>query len=741
VRLDPRAVNVAGATGAPIAADLRVRVRLRGLVQGVGFRPFVAAIARQHHIGGWVCNDSEGVLLEAEGAQLHAFLDALAAGPPGARVDSIDIEPRPREGSAAFRIAPSPTTGHPLPSLGADLAPCRACLGELFDPTSRRWRYALLSCASCGPRDSIALGLPWDRARTTLAAFGLCAACDAEFHDPADRRFHAQSIACPACGPVVDADFVAAAAALTAGGIVALKAIGGYQLLCLASDPAAVAALRRRKGRGDKPFAVLVRNLASAEAWVELDDAARESLSSPRRPIVLARARRSLEGVAPGLDQLGVMLPSNPLHWLLLHALAGQPSGTRWLDEPELSVLVATSANPAGEPLWGDESHDRLRTLAHVVLGHGRPIAQLSDDSVLQVAEGAPRLVRRARGFAPESVLLPGHGILALGAERKGTVSLLHHGHLCTSPHLGDLDDMRTLGRFREAIDRFCRMYGAQPTLVAHDLHPDFLSTRHAESLGVPTLGVQHHHAHVAAVLAEHGRRGPALGIVLDGYGYGEDGAAWGGELLEVDGATCRRVGHLAPLPMPGGDVAAHEPWRMAVAVLYRLGRREEVVRRWGEPGARVWALCERGQAPLTTSAGRAFDAAAALAGLGGRATYEGELALRLQAHVRQPRAMQVPIAPVLDLLPLFAAFGDTPEVSAAADLFHGSLARALVAWAGYSQLETVVLGGGCFANPILTALLADGLRAAGREPLLARRFPSNDGAISVGQAAIASWS
>ncbi len=761
MRVDPRALTLEPAvpaaqpsTDAPLsvaqpptapAPPRRTRIRVRGLVQGVGFRPMVVALASRLGLYGWVRNDDEGLVVEVEGAATEAFLTALRVGPPGARVDTVDVEELPLEGATEFVIAPSrviaPSNSDVarLPSLGADVAPCAACLDELFDPHGRRYLYPLLSCASCGPRDSIALALPWDRSRTSLAGFPLCAACDAEYRDPADRRFHAQSIACPACGPAVDASFDAAVATLNSGAIVALKAVGGYQLVCRADDPAAVAELRRRKGRGDKPFAVMVRNIASAESVVSIDDVGSAALLSPRRPILLAPARRTFSGVAPGLDHLGVMLPSSPLHWLLFHALAGRPAGAAWREDADSTALVVTSANPAGEPLWGDAERGRVPELAALVLTHARPIAYPADDSVIHVVDGAARLLRRARGWTPESIPMEGDGILALGAERKSTVSLVHRGHLCTSPHLGDLDDPGTLDRFRAAIDRLCDTLGATPQLVVHDLHPDFLSTRHAESLGLPTLAVQHHHAHVMAVLAEHQRRGPVCGLVLDGYGYGADGGAWGGELLAVDGARCARIGHLADLPMPGGDAAAREPWRMAVAVLFQLGRRDEALRRWGEPAARVWALCERGLAPPTSSAGRAFDAAAALVGLGDRATYEGELAMRLQARVRRPRAMDLPVEPVLDLLTLYEAIAGL-DAADAADLFHGTLARALVRWVGNSEASTVVLAGGCFSNPVLSSLVVEGLRAAGREPLLARQFPPNDGAISVGQAAIAAW-
>lgn len=738
VRLDPRPLRL----DRPPSEDRplrRVRVRVRGLVQGVGFRPMAVALASRLGLSGWVCNDDDGLVVEAEGADLETFVAALRVGPAGARIDAVSVEPLPTEGSTRFLIAPNRTDVAPLPSLGADVAPCAACLDELFDPDGRRYLYPLLSCANCGPRDSIALGLPWDRSQTTLAGFPACAACDAEYHDPTDRRFHAQSIACPACGPAVDASFDAAVTVLGRGGIVGLKAVGGYQLVCRADDPTAVAELRRRKGRGDKPFAVMVRNIASAELLVRLDDIGRTALTSPRRPILLAPAPRGFPGVSPGLGQLGVMLPSNPLHWLLLHALAGRPTGTTWLAEADPSALVVTSANPAGDPLWGDAERARLPELADLVLAHARPISRKSDDSVAHVVDGAARVLRRARGWTPESIAMEGDGILALGAERKSTVSLLHRGQLCTSAHLGDLDDPGTLDGFRAAIDRLCGILRAQPRLVVHDLHPDFFSTQHAESLGLPTLAVQHHHAHVMAVLAEHQRRGPAVGLVLDGYGYGTDGGAWGGELLEVDGPRCVRIGHLAELPMPGGDAAAREPWRMAVAVLFTLGRRDEAIRRWGEPAARVWALCERGLAPPTSSAGRAFDAAAALVGLGDRSSFEGELAMRLQAHVRRPRAMELPVDPVLDLSPLYAAISGL-EASEAADLFHGTLARALVHWASYSGASTVVLAGGCFANPVLSSLVMRGLRSAGRAPLLARQFPPNDGAISVGQAAIAAY-
>ena len=732
----------------------RARVRVRGLVQGVGFRPFVYGLARRLELSGWVLNDADGVLLEAEGPDLAPFLRALAdEAPPLARVDSIEpLAIAPRGASGAFAILESAHGGRATTGVTADAAVCRACLEELFDPHDRRYLYPFLNCTHCGPRHTITRRVPYDRPHTSMAAFPLCSACEREYRDPGDRRFHAQPVACPACGPRLSMAVADVVLHLRRGEIVALKGLGGYHLVCDARNADAVAELRRRKDRDGKPFAVMPLNVASAERLAILDAPERTLLSGVRRPIVVCRARpeAGLAGsIAPELGALGLMLPYTPLHWLLFFEAAGRPRGTAWLDQPSDVVFVMTSANPGGEPLVkdDDEAEARLGGIADVIVSHNRPIVVRSDDSVARVIDGAPRLLRRARGYAPEEVRLPvdADGVLAVGAHQKNTVCLVRGDRAYVSQHLGDLDDVKTYAFFKETIAYLTDVLEVTPTLVAHDLHPDFLSTRWALESGLPTYAVQHHHAHVAAVLAEHGVTGPALGLALDGFGLGLDGGAWGGELLFVHGARFERAGQLRELPLPGLDRAAREPWRMGVAALHEMGLGDEAVQRWGDPARRILAMLGAGIAcPTTSSAGRWFDAAAALLGVRNRVTYEGEAPMILEGLVRTPRVLEGAYrieGGVLDVLPLLRALrGLSPGDGA--DAFHGTFAHALAEWAlaeaAARDVSTIALAGGCFANRPLAEGVAGRLRAAGVRPLLSRALPTNDGGLSVGQAFIA---
>ena len=731
----------------------RARVRVRGLVQGVGFRPFVYGLAHRLDVSGWVLNDADGVLLEAEGPDLGPFLRALAdEAPPLARVDSIERQSIAPRGVSEFTILESTHGGRAHTGVTADAAVCRACLEELFDPRDRRYLYPFLNCTHCGPRHTITLRVPYDRPNTSMASFPLCLACAREYRDPRDRRFHAQPVACPACGPRLSMPVSEIVAHIRRGQIVALKALGGYQLVCDATNATAVSELRTRKDRDGKPFAVMPLNVASAERLAVLDGEERALLAGVRRPIVVCRARTETglaAGVAPELGALGLMLPYTPLHWLLFFEAAGRPTGTAWLEEASDLVFVMTSANPGGEPLLKDdeEAEDGLAEIADVIVSHNRPIVVRSDDSVARVIDGAPRLLRRARGYAPEEIRLPvdADGVLAVGAHQKNTVCLVRGDRAYVSQHLGDLDDAKTYAFFKETIAYLSRTLEVTPRLVAHDLHPDFLSTRWALESGLPTYAVQHHHAHVAAVLAEHRRSGPAVGLALDGFGLGDDGGAWGGELLFVDGARFERAGHLRQLRLPGTDRAAREPWRMGVAALAEMGLRDEAVMRWGDRAKAILSLIDADVAcPWTSSAGRWFDAAAALLGIRERVSYEGEAPMILEGLVRAPRVLEdayVIDEGELDLLPLLRAIRGLGKADGA-DAFHGTFAHALADWAGVEAgvrgVSTVVLAGGCFANRVLAEGVASRLRAAGLEPLLSRALPTNDGGLSVGQVLIA---
>lgn len=776
-------------------------IRIRGVVQGVGFRPFVWRLAHELGLAGWVRNDGGGVEVRAEGsaarlAELAARLRSEA--PPLARVDALEVS------EAETTVAPAQRGFVILDSrddavataIGPDTAPCAACLGELFDPGNRRWRHAFINCTQCGPRYGVTRRLPYDRAQTSLAAFAPCAACAGEYGDPRDRRFHAEGNCCPQCGPrlalcdgqgraLAVADPLAAALArLRRGEIVAIKGVGGFQLLCDARNADAVARLRAAKGRDAKPFAVLLANVAAARAFVAVDDAAAALLEGPARPIVLLDKRApadcdaALPGVAPGLAWLGVLLPATPLHWLLFHEAAGRPAGSAWLAEALPLALVCTSANPGGEPLLSDNAQAvaALGDRVDAWLLHDRDIVARSDDSVLRASaeggEGAAHFIRRARGWVPQAIQLAhngpswpgGPGVLAFGGHFKNTLCITRGAEAFVSTHVGALDNAATCAFQDETLERMLDLLAMPPSsiaLVVRDLHPDYHSSRRAAEFaaahGLPLLDVQHHHAHIAAVLAEHGAAaefGPVIGLALDGVGRGVDGGAWGGELLRVDGARCERIAGLRPLPLPGGDRAAREPWRMAAAALHDLDRGAEIVTRFAaQPGAATIArmLAQGVNAPPTSSLGRAFDAAAALLGVCLHNRYESEAALRLESLA----AMHGDVEPVaggwridaagrLDLRPLYGMLADRRENDAAygAALFHATLAAALADWAARAArsagLTTVVCGGGCFLNRTLTQRLTRLLAQRGLRVLLPRRLPPNDGGLSLGQAWVA---
>lgn len=740
--------------GAPVS---RVRVRVRGLVQGVGFRPHVYALAQRYGLTGWVKNDEQGVVLEVQGADTDGFVTSLAReAPPLARIDGVETQRCDVVGDeVGFSIDSSARAGRATVAIGPDAAVCRACVEELLDPEGRRYRYPFLSCTHCGPRFTITHALPYDRPQTSMADFPMCEDCRKEYGDPLDRRFHAQPIACPACGPTLSHRLEDVVAALKAGQLVALKGLGGFHLVCDAHDEAAVAELRRRKHRDAKPFAVMALNLASARALGRVGETEARLLLGAKKPIVLLERTDALaRSIAPDLASLGVMLPYTPLHVLLFHEWLGRPAGTAWLDAPCDVVLVMTSANPGGEPLviGNEEAAQRLAGIADVVVTHDRDILVRADDSVTRVVAGAPTFIRRARGFVPEPVPLPHEvpPVLAVGAHLKNTVCFTRGREAFVSQYVGDLDNAPTVRFLSETVRHLEKTLEVAPVAVAHDLHPDFHSTRLAESLGLPLVPVQHHHAHVAAVLAEHRVTTPAVGLALDGFGLGTDGGAWGGELLYVDGARFERLGHLRPLRQPGGDVAARQPWRMAVAALFELGRGDEVPRRFGALGLTPAFLdmVQKGvRAPWTTSCGRLFDAACGLLGVRLNASYEGEAPMVLESLVRRPRVLEGTWRVkdgVLDVLPLLDALIGRPEADGA-DVFHGTLAAALVDWAlpavQARASGVVVLSGGCVMNAVLTQALVAGFARHGVEALVPRQVPANDGGLSLGQAWIAARS
>ncbi len=747
------------------------RISVQGIVQGVGFRPFVFRLAERHGIAGWVLNGEHGVEIHAEGTPeaLAAFRAELLAAPPSAaRIAACEERSLPVEGHAGFAIRVSARAGAPTVRVSPDLPTCAACLVELEDPADRRAGYAYINCTDCGPRFSIVLGLPYDRPRTTMRDWPLCAACAREYGDPRDRRFHAQPVACPACGPrfhLLRADgsdaaagaepIVAAAAALAAGAIVATKGIGGYHLACDARRSATVAALRVRKFRKERPFAVMVRDLDEAAALVELDAGSRALLLSGARPIVLATARVELPEVAPGHRELGVMLPYAPLHHLLF--ARGAPA-----------ALVMTSANRSSEPIAfrDDEALATLGGIADLFLAGERPIARRVDDSVARAGPFGSTILRRSRGYAPAPVATfpAGPPVLATGADLKNALALVVGGQAILSQHLGDLDHLAAREAFAGTIADLLAMWEVDlaQTVVAHDLHPDYHATRAALALPAARhVAVQHHRAHVASVLAERGAwETPVVGVAWDGTGFGDDGAIWGGEVFTGTLAGgLARTAHLRPVRLPGGDAAALFPPQCLAGFVASLfpgaaGAPDLVAPPPGMPPryAAALGLARAGERThVSTSIGRLFDALAALCGFTREISFEGQAAMALEQLARAARGVAAYPLPwddgQLDWRPLLAAAiedrrrgRDPAEIARAA---HEALAAAVAEVAARareeSKAEALVLSGGVFQNALLLELIqarADGPRAL---PVwVNHEVPPNDGGIALGQAALA---
>ncbi len=756
----------------------RIRVSVGGVVQGVGFRPFVWRLARELGLSGWVGNDARGVRIEAEGPpdRLDALIERIRREyPPLARVERVQVEPATPLGEPGFEIRAS--AGGPLATLiSPDLATCADCAREIFDPTDRRHRYPFTNCTNCGPRYSIIAAMPYDRAHTTMARFVMCDACRAEYENPADRRFHAQPIACPRCGPSLelrdaagqslargDEALAQATAAVAEGRILALKGLGGFQLIVNAGDGEAVARLRRLKRREARPLAVMVPTLAAAAHFCRVSPLEARLLASPEGPIVLLCRHAGgwgeiCEAVAPGVPELGLMLPTTPLHHLLLATL-GFP-------------VVATSGNRKDEPICIDEAEAaaRLAGLADLFLVHDRPILRHVDDSVAQVAWGRVQLLRRARGYAPLPVFSYDEGpparsrtILAVGAHQKSTIALASNGRVYLSQHMGDLETPEALTAFENTVTDLGRLLEARPEVVARDLHPDYLSSQYAERLGLPVATVQHHHAHALAAMAEHDLAGPVLAVVWDGTGLGTDGTSWGGEFLRVTRKEWRRLARLRRFPLPGGDAAVREPRRAAVGLLWALLGPAALERRELVPVAAFKpreleiigrALARGLQSPLTSSAGRLFDAVASIAGLRQHVSYEGQAAIELEAAAApQADATPYPFAfhengptepadmdwgPLIEALLADLKEGAPPGLVAAR--FHATLVEMLLELASRTGLMDVVLCGGCFQNRRLLEMAAARLEAAGHRPWWPQRVPTNDGGIALGQVAAQLW-
>ncbi|WP_028936730.1 carbamoyltransferase HypF [Pseudonocardia spinosispora] len=752
--------------------SVRVRVRVSGIVQGVGFRPFVHTLAGSLGLSGHVGNDGSGVLLEAQGDRgaVRSLLAELTAHPPAlAVVEDVSATEIPVcPDATGFVISASDIAGPRHTLISPDTATCDDCLAELADPADRRYRYPFLNCTNCGPRFTIVTGVPYDRAATTMADFPMCAACAAEYHDVTDRRFHAQPVCCPDCGPTLSLDgdrsdpIAGAARALRRGEIVAVKGLGGFHLATLAGasaryadvGAAAVARLRARKHREDKPFAVLVKDLDAARELVGVDEVSAELLTSRRRPIVLLPrlpGTRLAPEIAPGNQHLGILLPYTPLHHLLLDEVA----------EP----IVLTSGNVSDEPIaFQDyEAARRLAPIADVFLTHDRRIHVRADDSVLRVVEGAPMPIRRSRGYAPEPlpmVVAARRPVLGCGAELKSTFCLARGEHAFLSHHIGDLGNYETLRSYTSGIAHFGELFDVDPVVLAHDLHPEYLSTKFAHDTAdrrdVELLGVQHHHAHLASCLADNGVAGPVIGVACDGLGYGLDGTLWGGEVMVVSLTEFRRLTHLETVALPGGAAAIREPWRMAASYLRSAGHREvpsaaaSLATRQGARWDQVGALLDGGvNTPPTSSAGRLFDAVAALVGLRDRVNYEGQAAIELEQRVDPaemdwyPARLEGALIRGVDLVS--AVLDDLAagvDVGRIAGRFHNGvvevLAMACVKARAETGLGVVALSGGVFQNVLLTTRLAARLRTDGFEVLTHHRVPPNDAGISFGQVAVA---
>lgn len=740
----------------------RRAITVTGIVQGVGFRPFVFGLATRFQLSGFARNDGGKVIVEVEGdaVALDQFTGALKREAPSlARIDAISSRSLALEGTCSFRIAKSESTRAEDVFISPDVATCADCLRELFDPADRRYRHPFINCTNCGPRLTIVTGAPYDRERTTMASFTMCDACRAEYENPADRRFHAQPIACPRCGPQLrllneDGQLLAAddslhefASAILKGRIGALKGLGGFHLVCDATNENAVRRLRARKHREEKPFAAMFRDVGAARSHCALTEPEEQLLRSSAAPIVLLKKTSDISPpVAPGNQHLGVMLPYTPLHHLLLEAVEQRP-------------LIMTSGNRSDEPIArdNDEALEQLRGIADVFLLHDRPINVRCDDSVTRIVAGRELPIRRSRGYAPQPVQLPFASpapILAVGGQLKGTFAFARHQHAFLSHHLGDLDHHQAFVAFERDIALYRELFQIEPACVAHDLHPDYASTRFAESTGLPLIAAPHHHAHMTSCMAENGLTEPTIGVTFDGLGYGTDGTVWGGEFLVGDYAGFTRAAHLRGVGMPGGDQATREPWRMAVAHLRDanaecrsfnsrvLAHEIRVVRQMLE---------RRFNTPITSSAGRLFDAVASISGVRDRVSYEGQAAMELEWLATgvndsgvYPFAIEadgtVDTRPMID-----AVVSDVDrdvDRRIIARRFHSTVVEIVASVCGRVRhgtgLRAVVLSGGVFMNALLATEVLTRLAADGFRVYRHRLVPPNDAGLSLGQVAIA---
>ena len=748
---------------------IRKRIRVRGIVQGVGFRPFVYRLAVAKRLSGYVTNSTAGVIIEIEGpaGSIEGFIDDFRGEMPAlAQVDTFEVENIPLVGEHEFSIRESEAETGEFVLVPPDIATCYECLKDFTDPANRRYLYPFTNCTNCGPRYTIIEDIPYDRPATTMARFPMCAACRREYEDPADRRFHAQPNACPECGPWLELRSAGAMvverhealrqtrALLHAGHILAIKGLGGFHLACDATNASAVRLLRVRKRRSDKPFALMARGIEQIRQFCRVSDEERAALLSSRRPIVILERRPDAtlpSDVAPGNNTVGFMLPYTPLH----HLLFGD--GPR--ADAEFAALVMTSGNISEEPIVSrnEEVETRLYGLADHFLFHNRPIRTRVDDSVLRVFAGGTRLLRRSRGYAPHPVDLgiPVAQVLATGGELKNTLCLTKDHYAILSQHIGDLENLETLEFFEETLAHMKRFFRVEPAVVAHDLHPGYLSTRAALAMGLTTVGIQHHYAHIASCMAENHLREKVIGVAFDGTGYGTDGQIWGGEFLVCDYADFERRAHFRYVPMAGADMAIREPWRMAVAYLRDAGLPLALPVVPEKKIRFVASMIERGvQTIQTSSCGRMFDAVAALIGLRQETNFEGQAAIELEnlaaPVVGSPYPFEVTAGSSPIMIDMRSAIvqivaelhaGESPSVIAAR--FHETIAAVVVDICRRVQasdgLSRVCLSGGTFQNRLLTERCQRLLTERGFEVFLHAHVPPNDGGIALGQAVIAS--
>lgn len=744
----------------------RLQILITGQVQGVGFRPHVFRIATKLELTGWVQNNGLGVLIEVQGAQSANFIAELVSQiPPLAYINSVTESHIPSVIDEQTFIIKNSDTGIIKTIIAPDIGICAACLYELFDVHSHYYLYPFLNCTHCGPRFTITKKLPYDRLNTAMESFPLCSQCSADYYDINNRRYHAQPTACHMCGPKLNyagdtldlfGGLLKKIGALIRGGkIIALKGLGGYQIICDAKNIDTVNRLRINKKRKSKPFALMSLNTVSLKGIVKLDKVQQELLESKERPIVLLpKLDKNLDNaIAPNLDSYGVMLPSTPLHYLLFYTLLNEPSGHKWLTEEQDVLLIVTSANISGEPLICDDevAINSLKYIVDEIFTYDRHIVSRVDDSIIKVINDKPVFIRRARGFTPSRIKLA-HKIpvtLGLGAHLKNTFCLTRDDEAFVSQYIGSLSNKETIDFFQETLQHFLKFLSVTPERIAHDLHPDFYTTHLALDLAnkynIESYGVSHHHAHLASVLAEYNIKSPVLGLVLDGYGYGADGGAWGGELLLLENALFEHLGGLAPISMPGGDAAIYEPWRMGASVLYHLGKKEQILERFFrfEHAKYIEQLLDKNiNSPLTSSCGRLFDAVSSLLGVTLLSQYEGEAAMRLESLVTKPEILTngwQEVGGNISFWPLLEFITNLLDPVLGANIFHGTLSRGLAVWinrfANDMNIKIVLLSGGCLVNKFLAEGICRELGRLGIKALLPQKTPVTDGGISLGQA------